>query len=29
MVRYPYNGEDNNYIVKYVKALYIAEDRFI
>jgi len=29
MVRYLYNGEDNNYIVKYVEALYVAEDRSI
>jgi len=29
MVRYPHNREDNNYIVKYIKAFYVTEDGFI
>jgi len=29
MVKYPCDGEDNDYIVKYVKALHVAEDRSV
>jgi hypothetical protein len=29
MVRYPRNREDNDYIVKHIEAIYIAEDRSI
>ena len=29
MVRYLYNRDDNDYIVKYIKALYIADNKSI